>query len=600
MSYKYTVLQDKPSSFFLLDEVRSGDIGSYNSLRDIFATYQDLKDNGVSYSALSGLPVYDYSGNSHHGYAINASIMQLMPLVSGGVRGTLVEPETIISYTVNGIANKYYADNSFDIELWAIMPEYTSSKIGIVSDVANNIGIFYQSGNVIFQVGNNKVFYKVTSNEAIHVVGQFSSSSMSLFVNGNKVSTTSIDSYKFLNEEVSFKSGTTTSTFIIDAVAFYKYNLLPAQIFKHYSAGIKETNPLQIVHNDNGYLFTMNASLMKPVYRYAYPSRIRWTGFINDSVRLSGDSSYLFFDESLDGSFTFTDVITVPSTLNVISSQIYWDSDTDGISISASIDGNTWTPCVNGFPLPHFNKNDPITAEVLYIKVEMSSADTSLHLPILRSIIIDFFNDKDFYSDNFGYFVSSDYDYALPISNKRALSYNINNGLRMIDGHGFTINSDLSTKTIEVLFTPDMGENVLFSTPSAIYEWNSLGVITKSGIDSIYVNGIDVTAASNIYEFFVDRATHHIIVILSSTVEEGLKFNQNQSDSKSGGSNTYNNLGIYDYELSSYQISKHYLMYREIDSEPISDTSFSISESTSGTDSTPYIVISVQPEAISI
>jgi hypothetical protein len=41
-------------------------------------------------------------------------------------------------------------------------------------------------------------------------------------------------------------------------------------------------------------------------------------------------------------------------------------------------------------------------------------------------------------------------------------------------------------------------------------------------------------------------------------------------------------------------------MYREIDSEPISDTSFSIAESTSGTDSTPYIVISVQPEAVSI
>jgi hypothetical protein len=145
-----------------------------------------------------------------------------------------------------------------------------------------------------------------------------------------------------------------------------------------------------------------------------------------------------------------------------------------------------------------------------------------------------------------------------------------------------------------------MDENVLFSTPSATYEWSNSGVISKSGVDSIYVNGIDVTLATNISEFFVPRATHHIIVILSGIVTEGLKFNQNQSDSKSGGSNTYNNLAIYDYELSEYQIAKHYLLYKEIDSEPISDTSFSIVESTAGTNSTPYIVISVQPEAISI
>lgn len=600
MSYKYTVLQDKPSSFFLLDEVRSGAAGSYNSLVDLFATYQDLKDNGVSYSALSGLPIYDYSGNANNGYAINASSKELLPLVSGGIRGTLVEPETMIAYDVKGIANKYYSDNSFDIEAWVLLPEYTSSKIGIVSDSTNSVGIFYQSGNVIFQVGSNQVLYKVTSNEAIHIVGQFSSNTLSLFINGNKVSTKPVNLFKFSNDEVSFKSGPTSSTFIIDSVAFYKYNLSQEQVLKHYLAGTKETNTLQIVQNDNGYLFTMNASLMKPVYRYAYPSRIRWTDVINDSIKLSGDSSYLYFDESLEGSFVFVDTINLPSSLGAVTSQIYWQSDTDGISVSVSLDGDTWSECINGFPLPYFNKNENEFSEVLYIKVEMSSSDTSLHLPILKSIVIDFFNDKDFYSDNFGYFVSSEYDYALPIANKKALSYSINNGLRMMDGHGFTINSDLSTKTIELLFTPDMDENVLFSTPSATYEWSNSGVISKSGVDSIYVNGVDVTSATNISEFFVPRATHHIIVILSGIVTEGLKFNQNQSDSKSGGSNTYNNLAIYDYELSEYQIAKHYLLYKEIDSEPISDTSFSIVESTAGTNSTPYIVISVQPEAISI
>ena len=92
MSYKYTVLQDKPTSFYLLDEVRSGSVGSYTSLTSTFATYADLRDRGVSYSALSGLPVYDYSGNAYDGYAINASSSELMPLIAGGVRGTKVLP----------------------------------------------------------------------------------------------------------------------------------------------------------------------------------------------------------------------------------------------------------------------------------------------------------------------------------------------------------------------------------------------------------------------------------------------------------------------------------------------------------------------------
>ena len=73
MSYKSVVLNDHPTSFYLLDEVRSGSVGSYSGIISQFATYQALKDSGLTYSALSGLPVYDYSGNVNDGYAVNTS-----------------------------------------------------------------------------------------------------------------------------------------------------------------------------------------------------------------------------------------------------------------------------------------------------------------------------------------------------------------------------------------------------------------------------------------------------------------------------------------------------------------------------------------------
>ena len=412
MSYKYTVLQDKPTSFYLLDEVRSGSVGSYTSLTSTFATYADLRDRGVSYSALSGLPVYDYSGNAYDGYAINASSSELMPLIAGGVRGTKVLSDTLVNFNVPGIANSFYADNSFSIEAWVVLPEYSASEVSIVADATNSIGLFYKNGNLIFKVGLNSAEYKVSNTESIYVVGQFSTNKISLYINGSLVNFTSLDKYRFENTSVNFRSGPSSNNFIIDSVAFYKFNLSDAQIIKHYRNGIKEIKYSQIVNNDGGYLFSMNTAMMKPVMSYSYPKSRSWKNFINENVNMSVDEAYLYFDSSLSGSFTFTDSIIIPDTLGITSSQIYWESDTDGISVKASIDGTTWEDCINGSPLPFFNKNDNQIAPVLYIQASMSSSDTSKYLPILKTIHVDFFKNKDFYCDNFGYYISSDYIYT--------------------------------------------------------------------------------------------------------------------------------------------------------------------------------------------
>jgi len=600
MSYKYTVLQDKPTAFYLLDEVRSGSVGSYTSLTSTFATYADLRDRGVSYSALSGLPVYDYSGNAYDGYAINASSSELMPLIAGGVRGTKVLSDTLVNFNVPGIANSFYADNSFSIEAWVVLSEYSASEVSIVADATNSIGLFYKNGNLIFKVGLNSAEYKVSNKESIYVVGQFSTNKISLYINGSLVNFTSLDKYRFENTSVNFRSGPSLNNFIIDSVAFYKFNLSDAQIIKHYRNGIKEIKYSQIVSNDGGYLFSMNTAMMKPVMSYSYPKSRSWKNFINENVNMSVDEAYLYFDSSLSGSFTFTDSIIIPDTLGITSSQIYWESDTDGISVKASIDGTTWEDCINGSPLPFFNKNDNQIAPVLYIQASMSSSDTSKYLPILKSIHVDFFKNKDFYCDNFGYYISSDYDYSLPRSNSTILSYNKNNGLRMYNGHGFTINSDLSTRTIELIFTPDGGQNVLFSAPSKIYEWDNLGVISKTGVSSVYVNGIDRTSATNISEFFSIGLPHYVVITLSTNAATSLKFNQNQADTKSGGNNMYNNLSIYPTAFTQYDVARHYQLYTDNIINTVSDSLMTVSESTSGTNSTAYLVVSVEPEAISI
>ena len=115
MSYKNTVLNDFPNSFYLLDEVQSGSFEDYIELLSQFATYQALLDSGLTYAGINGMPVYDYSGNLNNGFASSASSKQLMPIISGGIRGTEVTSLTEVYYEPKGIATKYYKDNSFSI-----------------------------------------------------------------------------------------------------------------------------------------------------------------------------------------------------------------------------------------------------------------------------------------------------------------------------------------------------------------------------------------------------------------------------------------------------------------------------------------------------
>ena len=599
MSYKNTVLNDFPNSFYLLDEVQSGSFEDYIELLSQFATYQALLDSGLTYAGINGMPVYDYSGNLNNGFASSASSKQLMPIISGGIRGTEVSSATEVYYEPKGIATKYYKDNSFSIEVWCALPANNVSAT-IVGDPLIDTGIFYENGNIVFKVGTNKVEHTVSNAQAIHVVGIFQSNLLSLYVNGSLVDTESLTSYQFSNELSSFKSGPCTGRLVIDSVAFYRYALSGTQILNHYNEGTKEVNVSQIVSIDGGYLFSMNTESIQRRFSYTYPVSKLWGELDISAEYLSSDQSYVYIPESTGAkSFSFTDHFIVPDYLGITTSQIHWENDVKGILVEASIDNLTWQTCVNGSPLPYFNKNYNQISDIIYLRVTLSSDDSSRYLPVLNSLDIAFYNSKNFYSDNSGYYASSSYDYALPKVNSKTLSYNKNNGLIMYDGHGFSLNGIPSVNSVELIFTPQYDQNVLVSGASQIYEWTLSGTITNTGISSIYVNGINRTSETNVWNFMTVNTPHHIVINFT-TAATSIKFNQNQNDSKSGLGHMYNNVAIYENALSVNSILNHHLLYTGNTINLISDTSFSISESSLGDSSTPFFITVVEPEAVSI
>jgi len=601
MSYARVVLNDHPTSFYILDEVISGTVASYTALEDQYATYQDLKDNGVSYANLGGAVVYDYSGNANSGVSFNSSNAVLMPLVPGSISGTRMNYDTKIIYSTPGMATSTYKNNAFSIDFWFKPPINSDIEIPLAFDTEHLIGVTYKDGNVLFYVGQSVAIAKIEKTSASYVSAVYNGSSILLYINGVSKSTKSVvEQYPFTNDSISFMSGQSESsdTFIVDCVAFYRYALSENKIKNHYTAGSYEINHLQIVEPDGGVLFTLNHSKIMPVKQYHYPSSVKWSDVINGDAIVSADQDYITFaktDLPATAQFSFTQEIIVPSGIGINSSQLTYSPDLDNIYVEVSLDGlSGWQICKNNQSLPFFTKDNLTENERLYVRTTMFSEDTSFDIPRLEYVSIDFFNNMDYYADNSGDRIYSDHDYNLSRYNESILSYNSYNGLSMHEAGGFNIESSISASTVEMIYTPGAGKNVLISNGSMIFEWSSTGNINKSGISSIYVNGINVTSQTNCFNYFTVGYPHHVVITLPAQTEGLIKVNQNLDGTSYGSGSSYNNIALYPTQLTEYQIFNHYDYYIGNWSNTVADEEVSLTEFDSGSDLTPYSIYSIE------
>jgi len=596
MSYKYTVLKDNPLSFFLLDEVRSGEVGVYSNLTTLYATYQDLKDNGISYAAISGLPIIDYSGNGMEGYALNTSDMEVLPIIGAGVRGTEINENTVIQLKALGVATNKKPDSPFSFEIWFSPSPDDMEEYLILGDAANQIGLFYLNENIIFKCSSEEeVNYKVPKTKAMHVVGVFSKNKISIYVNGILCSEKFIQKgFKFTNESMNLNIGPSNAgmKFIVDSAAIYDYELDESVVARHYKAGYKETKYSQIVYSHEGVLFSLNSFSVRPDVSYRYPG----TRALEDLV--SGDA---YYNASLNRiefpvtvlpetkSFSFEDRLYVANPENIVSSRLKYGQDVENILVEVSIPGQPWLACKNNSPIPYFNKNQSSGSPILDIRVTMATLDSAFDLPYFEGLDIDLYSDKDSYSDNSGGRIYSDYDYSLGHYNYPVRMQNKYNGLSMYDRHGFSVDLSISPKTIEFFFTPKGTSNVLFSSSSSEISWSESGAVSMSGIQALYVNGVERSLETNISTFLLEGVSHHIIIVLESSAQN-IKFNQNQSGSEHGYSSTYNNMAFYEKSFTQEDANRNYRLYCSDNSFLVNDPGMSISESSSGIDGTPNFI----------
>lgn len=541
-----------------------------------------IKDHPVGFWPLDesvGTTATDISGCGNNATYVGSPSANILPLVSGGQSGTRITNTAYINVPITkdyygaevgaGFGTKYTSDNDFTIEAWIYSSIESTDLVRLFADTTNNIGLFWDNGNIVFKVSSDEWVISPLSysKKTIYIAGKYTGESIELYIDGVPVESKSLNSFKFTNTTLNLQIGPTTTSgdeFTVDAPAAYRYALSDKTIVRHYVNGNITSPAIQVVYPEEGVLYSGSDANLRPSFDYSYPVNKPWTDWLDDNTYYDLVNREIGFYETETAeskTFIIEDFIAIPSELNLITSKVEWRNNL-GISVESSIDGITYAPCINGQPLPQYTKDSFDSSRQLYIRITMSTPDASKYLPKLSFFCIAFYSNKDIYADNYGDKITSSTEYYLGSLNYPILSRNYTNGIRAKDGAGFNINTLSSIKSVEMFFTPlTLASNTLFyaSDPSTTkVAWNGSGAVSKANIDKIYVNNIDVTNQTNINSYLVAEEPHHIVIVFADPVTGSLQLNYETSG---GPSNLYKNIATYEKELTAGIVETHYELY---------------------------------------
>jgi hypothetical protein len=578
MSYQLKVIKDYPIGFWPLDES-------------------------------SGTTAADISGCGNNGTYIGSPAANMLPLVPGGISGTRITNTAYATFPITkdyygatvgaGFGTKYTSDNDFTLEVWINQSIESSDETPLFADTTNDIGLYWHKGDIVFRVSDTELVRHPVkfSKKVLHLVGVYSVSGISLYIDSVSVSSKSLSGFKFTNTTLTLQSGPTLNagdTFIVDAPAVYRYALNSVSIRNHFVDGNISVSGINVVYPDGGILFTGTDAKIRASFDYSYPVNKRWTDFVDSNTYYDTSGGFISFyktDTVQSKTFIIEDSFVVPSEIGLSTSKVEWRNDL-GITVESSTDGITYSPCTNGHALPQFTKGSFSSSPKVYIKITMSTTDASKFLPRLSFFCITFYADKTIYADNYGDKITSNSDYYLGSLNYPILSRHYMNGIRPKNATGFNLSTLSSVKSVEMFFTPlTLAANTLFydaGTTTTRFAWNGSGAISKANISKVYINNVDVSSATNISNYLVEEEPHHIVLVFTTPVTGNLQFNY---ESTGGPSNLYKNIATYETELTAGQVETHFELYTGKPVETIIEPSITLTELASEYYNNDWVVI---------
>ena len=588
MSYRSTILSDYPIGYYPLDDLTTVDIANYTSLESSYATYQAILDDPLlaSYANIYGDVAYDHSGCENDSvYAVDPET-NILPIVVGNSRSTKITNGNSIQYsftkdytattTTSQFGTLTSSDNDFTLEAWFYPKFTTTNETPILADTSEDVGLFYDKGNITFKVNSEVLSHTLLNVDKVHyIVATYSPTLMSIYVDAQLVSTRVLSSFTFSNTSLALQTGPTLDAndyFLINSVGVYRYALSFSQIQNHYLEA-SQIAPIQIVDPDSGELFDLYDENISTQFIYSYPGNKSWEYFITDDLYYSDSEQSLAIKKST-GSKTviLTDYISLPYASVLDSSKIEWNG-TDGITVEVSVDGTTYQTCQNGQKIPQFTIASFNGNKQIYLKITMSTTDSSKYLPKLSTLQIKFYNNQIAYALNSSSYIStleglagvSVYDITIGNEKHPILSRNAKNGIRTIASSGFYINTTSSIKTLEFFYTPyALTVSGFISTASSgsyaasNYSWSGGGTVSKTNIAAIYVNGVNKTSQTSVSNVFKLGELHHVVIVFTSAVSGQIKLSHSSSGAVPA---LFQSFGLYPGTFTATDVSTHYSLY---------------------------------------
>ena len=605
MSYKNAVLADYPIAYYKLDETAISAINDYSELLNVYDSYEELEASLLGYNYLLFPNVNDYSGCNNQAMYAGAPENGLLTLVPGNLVSSKISNTNAVYYfatkdytgsiSSGSFATKYASDNDFTLEGW-IYPNFTTNnKTAIFADAVKNIGIFYQNGNVTFAIDTEEITYSIPYlNKSIYIVATYTNDLISLYIDGKLIISKAISNFVFTNTSCSLKSGPTLSSndyFLINSFAIYRYALNATQIQAHYN--FAQTTPSsQIVEPDQGNIFEIYDTNIATQFKYSYPANNPWINFVNEDLYYNENEDALEIlktSTSTSKTIVIDEFITMPLGPDMDSSKIEWDGS-NGITVHASLDGTTYTQCINNMPIPGYKLNSFSSNRILYLRITMTTADASKYIPRLDSLSITFYNNQLVYSSNSPSYIytlegeSNVSNYDVSFGNKiyPILSRDDRNGIKMAQDSGFNLMTNKLIKTIEFFYTPDaLTDSKLVSSLAnttyfaSNYSWRNTGTISKTNISAIYVNGLNKTSKTAVSDVFKAKELHHVVIVFSDPISDEIRFNHSLYGSVPA---LYQNITLYETQFNSTKAIQHYNLYTGDTATVLNDSSLTMTE----------------------
>lgn len=325
--------------------------------------------------------------------------------------------------------------------------------------------------------------------------------------------------------------------------------------------------------------------------KFMYPVQKDWEYFLNDNLIYRESSNSIYLNPS-SLSAEFVEEVFLVSWKDYVSSKIEWFGGS-GISVYVSTvsESGPWTQCQNGSGIPGLTLGETFPdTSILFFKVSFISSNTSLYLPELYYLGIFLYENKKLYSHNGESFISvsaptSGSSWDVDISNREhsLLSRSYDNGIRS-KGAGFYVQTSNSIYSLEMIMTPlSLGSGYLFYNKTNGVEsslsWNSSGVISKANVSGVYVNGQDISSATNISSYLNIDEPNYLLIKMSTSISGQIWLNAKSDNSVRSGilpNNIYNTLSI--YQNSDIDHQAHYLMYIGQNINYIYDSGFSMTQ----------------------